>query len=808
MSNYFDKPNSMIKNYLIIAVRNLLKDKFFSILNISGLAVGLACFLLIGIYIQYEYSYDKHWVDGERIYRVGTYMNIPSQGGESYIPAATGLLAPYIEENCPQIESVARVMGHWQGDFSYKENAFHETNLYVVDKEFFPLFGIECLQGSYEQMDEPNKIILTRNTALRYFGEEDPIQKVIKWGDGDYTVIGVVENPPVTSHLQYDFLIPLESVIGNYYLNWANIGFYTYVKFHPGADIDKTRKDLSEMYGVNIQGAVEEFFNVTFEEAHFEFYFENVLTIHLDAKDYEGGSSTELIQLRILMATAISILILACVNYVNLSSAASLKRAREIALRKASGGQRSAIVVQFLCESVLVSLFALGLALLITKLSLPFFNSIIGNELKLIYISKIEFTSIALIFAILLGIAAGSFPAFIVSRFPVIESLKGKMRSGKQGHLFRKIMVGFQLGLAFIIVFSAILLDRQFMYFMNKDVGYNKENLLVMQSANEIFKKRDMCREELLKNPNILGVTFQSAEPGKTNEGSSFQIQGHDPSELVNMDILRVDNNYLSTYGLSLVAGRFLSDDPADSMNVVVNEKCVSEYNIENPIGAVLIAPNPDKSKQYFTIVGVVKDYSVYSVKIPIYPVMFRNSLPTWTNFMCLRYRPGAREEVLQELRKMWDEHASTSPFDHETVCESLDRFITPDRIARKIFLTFSLLTIFISCMGILGLIFYTTSLRTKEIGIRKVNGSGIFQIIFLLSKNSLLICCIAIVVSTPLAYLLAQSWMDTLYEKMPLSPWIFVAAGCILLFVTFLTEAIVTIRAALKNPVEALRYE
>lgn len=795
----------MIVNYIITALRNLLKYKFFSIINISGISIATACFMLVLMYIQFEFGYDKHIENNDRLYKVGIYIG--KDGEYHHQGIVAGIIAPALKKEFPEVEAATRMYTNWEGVISRNNKVFREKEIIVTDEHFFTVFSIPFINGSSEGMDRINSVVLTKEIAEKYFGDENPVNKTIKWGTGDFTVRGVIDNPPATSHLQYKIIFSMATVLTEKDNHWGNFSSSVYYLLHENTNVEDFNAKASAFCEENIISMIEKAFTAS-PDIEVEMIYESLDEYYLHSKT-TGFNEPRTLLIKILSTIALFIIILAAINYINLSSSASLKRSKEIALRKATGATQSQIIMQFLVESVIMCIISVLPAFIILELLMPILNSMIGKKIELISIGYSFFIFSALSFAVITGLLSGIFPAFAISRYNIIESLKGKLHSGRTSKTIRVFMVGFQLFISFVFVFCTLIFQDQLSHLLKQDVGFDKEAILVFQSANELYKTSERTKQELKKNPEIVDICFRSSQPASVDRGSTLQLEGRPPEEVYVSDFINVDEDYFEVYGLELVAGRMLTNHVSDSFNIVINETYAQKMNLANPLGHRIISPRPHNNERvYLEIVGVVKDYYHMPVKVGKRNLILTNHLPDWTDNMYVKVEVNSIDKAIATIEKYWQKNAPNSPFEYSFLDKDLERTYEGEQTVKSVFMFFALLTIIISCLGLLGMVTYTASLRTKEIGVRKVNGASVTSIILLLSRKSLITCLVAIALASPVGYLIMSNMLLEYVDKIEISFLHFFISSLCLVAITFITEFIVTIRAARSNPVRSLRYE
>ena len=785
----------MIKNYFKIILRNFRRFPVYSLLNIGGLAIGMTCTFLILLWVQDEISYDKFYKDADNLYRV--LENQHYAGGEIFPVAVTPSgLAPALKEKFPEIFRSSRYSSNWW--LAQKGNEFVNERFVSIDKDFLKMFDIQFVKGDVSTaLNEPHSLVMTEEMAKKYFGDENPLGKTLNV-DRKYlfTVTGVVKKLPHNSHLGFDLLIPFEFLkeTGTDINNWGNNSYYTYVELQKDADpsaVDAKIKDFIKKYN---KGSTTDIF------------LQNVQKIHL----YSSGKYTadigglgDITHVKIFSIVALLILIIACINFMNLSTAQSARRAKEIGMRKVVGASKRKIILQFFGESIFMAFVAHIIAMILVELLLPTFNNISGKQLDINY-QSINLYVILLSIILFTGLLAGSYPALFLSSFNPLSIIKGVNNKNQGNAGFRRVLVIIQFSLSVFLIICTLIIGSQLRYIQNIKLGLNKDNIGYFWFGKDIQKKRVALKSELVKNPDIISASISNQLP--TNVGNSsdgFKWEGKNPDEDVLFHLLAVDEDYAETFKLKMEEGRFFSTDyPSDSFAVVINEKAAEVIGYKDPIG------KPLSVWQYnLHIIGVVKDFHFKSVHNKIEPlVMFMN--PDWFNIFFVRMNPENITETVKFIEKTVKKFDPVSPVYFKFLDKDYDNLYRSENQMGKIFNYFSLLAIIISCLGLLGLSSFMAERRTKEIGVRKVNGAKNNEIFILLSKEFTVWVIISFLIASPLAWYAMNKWLHSYAYHTQMEGWIFAVAGIAALAVALLTVSFQSFKAAGKNPVEALRYE
>jgi ABC-type antimicrobial peptide transport system permease subunit len=782
----------MIKNYFKIALRNIKRNSTYSILNISGMAIGMASAILILLWVQDEWSFDRNFRNANELFRVIENQNLTT-GGNSLIVPVPGALAHALKEEYPEIIRAVRLCPNPLT--LQKKGEFIEETVISTDKDFLKMFGIRFIRGDINTaLDDPHSIVITEETAKKYFGNEEALGKTVASRGFNVTVTGVVKSMPENSHIQFNILIPVEwlSLLAAHTDGW-NERFNTYIELKKGTE--------SKI----LEAKIHDFIKRHNKESNSEIFLQNIKKVHLYslgkyfADSYGTGDIT---YVRILSMIAVFILIIACINFLNLSTAQSSRRAREIGVRKVAGANKRKIVIQFLGESLLIVLVAHVIAMILVELLLPGFNSLIGKQLFVNYQSAGLY--IGLITVVLFcGLLAGSYPAFYLSSLKPLDVIKGVINKNPGNTGFRRSLVIFQFSLSILLIICTLIVKTQLKYIQNKNLGFNKDNIgYFMFPTRPDDPKLETFKKELSNNPDILSVT--RAWNPFYNEGTmnGFSWAGKKESDDIYFHMIGADVDYAKTYKLEIQEGRFFSSEfSTDNTAIVINEEAAKILGFRNPIGEIITTSRGSK----LNIIGVVKDFHIQSLHYKIGPLIMQTGS---SNNFYIKMKPNKIISTVESVKKTYKSFDPGLPIDFHFLDDDYDNLYRTEQRMGKIFSYFSFLAIIISCLGLIGLSSFMTERRTKEIGIRKINGAKSFEIFFLLSKEYILWVLISIVIANPIAWYFMHKWLQKFAYRIEIRWWVFALTGAIVLVVALLTVGFQSYRAASKNPVEALRYE
>jgi putative ABC transport system permease protein len=794
----------MFKNYLKITLRNIRKNVIHSSINISGLSIGLACSLLIMLWVQHELSYDRFHENADRLYRV-VYS---SDDGESYGRYLPGPLAAYLREHFPEINN-ATSFKSWEMKIAFNKKSFSCIGSYI-NPSFFSMFSFPFEKGEPKAaLSVPNSVVITKNLAAKLFGRDDPMGKTVSYNNGysddiPLAVTGILKDIPQNSHLQFDFLVPVE-ILYDWMNTWRNKNVFAYVLLE--------KNTIPEEVNQKISGVLK----AHKHDNNLNLYLQPIKRVHLHALG--GGGRITYVYTFSMMA--LLVLLIACINFMNLSTAQSEQRFKEIGIKKVVGSSRFQLVTQFLCESMILSLLSLLLAAFIAVLFLPSLNSMLGTQIDFKYTPNLFLSMIGI--ALFTGVVSGSYPAFFLSSFHPVPLLKGNIpffkphhRKGKftegksRSPLFRKTLVIIQFALSVGFIGCILFINQQLHYLRNKDLGFDKENVLVLRVTRGFFRKASTIEQELLNHPRIQSIsssglridTWESSDfssefswTGKTKE-----IEGYIGQNWVSYD-------FLKTLNLEMAEGRFFSPefsrDPTDA--VILNETAVRIMEINEPLGKEFIFNPGSTNERKKTIIGVIKDYHTESLHKEIRPfVLELGGGIHWY----IRLQKGHITETLSYIERKIKEIIPGEPFDYTFLDEELDRLYKNEQLLGHLVRYGTFLVLLISSVGMFSLASFSIVRRTKEIGIRKLLGASGFRIMFILTKDLINMIFFSIVAAWPIVYFLMKKWLNSFAYRISLSVWIFLLSGLMALTIALLTVSYQSIKAATANPVDSLRYE
>lgn len=808
----------MFTNYLTVALRNMWKHKFYSTINILGLAIGLCCFLFILVFVRDELSYDQYHEKGDRIYRV----NFDGFAFEQELNYAVvgAPLGPTLLENFPEVVQQCRFRERGEYTVQYEDRSYNEENWVFADSSFFDVFTVDLVNGNPQRaLAEPNTIVITEAIALKYFGDEDPIGKSLRADNQtNYRVTGVMKAIPRNTHFNFDLIASLASLEESRRPAWLSTNFQTYVVLQEGADPETVNAKIPELVRQYVGPELEQFTGKTFDDIvaagnHIEFRLFPMSKIHLYSdKQVELGANSDIKYVYIFTFIGAFILLLACINFMNLSTARSADRAKEVGMRKVVGAGKPQLIFQFLAESIVITFLGFLLAVGLFLLLLPYFNTLSGKLLLLSEIISPGLILSLLGLVLLVGIIAGSYPAFYLSSFKAIAALQGRLvKKVGQKITLRSTLVVFQFAVTIALIVGTFVISNQLHYIQNKKLGFEKDQILILNNYYALDNNCLPFKEEIRKHPAVINATMSGSLPTPSNRNSSAAFLGRtpDPAKMHVIQMFDVDLDYISTLGMEIKEGRaFSSEHPSDSLAVLLNESAVALYGLDDPLQAEIssydggTAENPEVVT--YKVIGVLKNFHYESLRNTIGPLaMF---LGTSRGHLSIKVNTSDMTGFLADLQEKWNEMGPGQPFDYSFMDEDFASVYETETRISGIFSVFTFLAIFIACLGLFGLATFTAAQRTKEIGIRKVIGASIPRLFLMLTSEIMKWVLIANLVALPLAYYFMNKWLEDFAYPVGMSWWVFGLALVASLLIALITVSQQAIRAATRNPVDALR--
>ncbi len=813
----------MLKNYFKIAFRNLWNNKGYSAINIFGLAVGLAACLLITLYVIDELSYDRYNDKADRIYRINSDLHFG--GGNLHITQTSDMMGELLKKDFPQVEEFTRIYSNEGAKLIKKGNAFiNEQNIAYVDSTFFRVFTLPALHGNTKTaLDEPNTMVVTESTAKKYFGTPDVLGKTIEIKNDattiPYKITAVIKDIPHNSHFNFDFMLSMKSA--NY--QWGQLtshNFNTYLLLKKGTDYKVFEKNFDLYKTKYVLPYAQQFIKIEsmeeFERSgnRLDYSLIPLTKIHLHSDySFELSPSGNIQYVYIFSAVALFILLLACINFMNLSTAHSARRAKEVGIRKVLGTERKTLIIQFLVESTITAFIALVIALAIAYLVMPLFNAEAVKSLTMADLLNIKLLPILLLLPFAVGLLAGSYPAFFLSQFRPVVVLKGNSNSGFKKSSLRNVLVVFQFATSVILISATIIVYKQLHYIQNTKLGFNKDQVLVINDTYALNGKVKAFKNEVLAMNGVISGTISSFLPVSSSSRSDNTYSKDavmDVDNAIDMQTWAVDYDYLKTMGMEIVKGRNFSPEfGTDSTAILITETTAKLLGYDDPINKNLYAPAGEYEDNSFVplhIIGVVKDFHFESLRQEIGPLCMR--LGNSTGTISFKVAAASTGGLINQIENKWKAMAPELPFSYRFLDDSFNEMYKNEQRVGSLAITFAVLAILIACLGLFGLVTYMAEQRTKEIGIRKVLGASITNVVTMISKDFLVLVAVACVIAFPVAWYAMDKWLEDYAYRIDIEWWIFLAAGFTALAIALITISFKAIKAAIVNPAKSLRTE
>ena len=790
----------MLKNLFKVAIRNIFKDLGYSGLNILGLTLGIASALLLILYIADELSYDRYHKNSERIYRVVSHISEPDDAFDWIVAQIP--FAPQVKQDYPEVEECVRLITHGRALFEQGDLKFFEEDVFYADSGIFKVFDYPLIQGEPSKaLAEPNSIVITRSFASRYFPNQDPMGQSLKREDKLLKVTGIMEDVPKNSHIRFDALVS-RTTLPNEIGSWGNFGVYTYLLLPEDLDVHPFEKKINGMY--------DKYMAEIFERRGIQIRYslQPITRIHLHST-YQGEPEPtgSIIYVYIFGIVAFFLILIASLNYMNLATARSIRRAREVGLRKVVGSQRRTLIFQFLAESVTITLISLILALILAALLMPFFNQLAGKsfELTVLFSPLLLFSILGII--ILVGVVGGSYPAFYLSGFNPVRVMKGEIRTGRSGITLRKTLVVLQFTISIAMIICTLVVYQQLNHLRKMDVGYDMTNIVTLElPSGAMIDKYPVLKQNLLNDPNIIRVTSTNTAMGEGSPKVLFSMETADGMDERGINFAVVDHDFVETMGIRMLEGRDFSDQtPSDTLqSVVVNQALAQRMNWKDPIGKQVILGEGERIRA--SVIGVMQDYhqtGMYNEMESLMLVYRTNNRIVYT-----KIQGDQTSRALEHIEKTWKEIFPRQPFEYNFLEDMFMDQFGSDKKRAVIFTSFTILAIIIACLGLFGLASYTVDQRVKEIGIRKVMGATEGVIVTMISREFMILILISMAVSFPLAWYFMNDWLQNYVYRIDLNIFVFLISGLLSLVITLLTISNQAYKASLIDPANSLRVE
>ncbi len=815
----------MVKNYFKIAFRNLVNHKFYSAINITGLGISMACCILISLFVIDELSYDKFYTDADRIYRINS--DIKFGENEFHLPVAPAPFGSALIAEIPEVESVVRFRS--RGTYLVKTTemteSIKESNLIFADPSFFTLFDINVAQGKAETaLTEPMSIAISESVAQKYFKDQLPLgQTLILDGDQEFNVTAVFRDIPDNSHFDFDFIMPLETLGVSKDQTWVSNNYFTYLKIKENVDSAPLENKINKMAEAHIAPQLKQFTGNSMEEFlavgnYMNYSLQPLTEVYLYSPfTFDIGETGDITYVYLFLIIAIFILVIACINFMNLSTARSANRAKEVGVRKVLGSYKSHLVRQFLTESMLISIIAFALSIVLVVLAMPFFNQISGKSLIVPFDQPLYYFTL-ITTSLVIGFLAGIYPAFFLSSFRPINVLKGKLSLGSKSGFIRSGLVVLQFTISIILLIGTVTVYRQLGYIQNKKIGFNKEQVLLINDCYMLNDQLGSFKDEVTQIANVNSATISGFMPvkGYNRSDNTFWAEGKEPTEdnLINMQFWRVDEDYLNTLGIELLWGRnFDKNRASDSSAIILNEKAFAAYNLKDQNSTILTYDFDEKTRQAlpdqflkYHVIGVVKDFNYEPMTQPIGNLAFYRGRSTGT--MAVRLNTSEFAGTINSVKELWKKFAPGITLNYKFLDNAFENMYHDEKRLAKVFTIFAGLAIFIGCLGLFALAAFMAEQRTKEIGIRKVMGASVKTIVIMLSKEFSKLIIISFLLAAPIAWWGVNLWLGKYSYRIDVGPEVYLLSGLVAFVVAWLTVSYQSIKAAISNPVDSLRSE
>jgi putative ABC transport system permease protein len=797
------------------SLRSFKRQRAYVIINILGLSIGIACSLLIAFFVMNETSYDRYNSRKDRIFRINFDFKIGGQ--EMNLASSSGIMGPTMLRDFPEVEGFLRMLKLNPTTVEYNKAIFSEEHLMDADSSFFNFFSIPVIKGDIRNMlNGPGKVVLSQSAAKRIFGTEDPIDKIIKIGKEGriFSVSGIMSDIPQNSHFEADFILSYMSDPWSNSPDWTNNNLVTYLLLKPNSDYKNVEEKIPGLINKYVAPEIPKLLGISFDEFitqgnRYRYYLQNLKDIHLDRsvqQQFKEPGDPGLI--KILASIAILILIIAAINFTNLATAQASQRAKEVGIKKISGSSRAMLIRQFLSESFVLSLISTAFGLAIIKLVLPWFNNIMGTNLELNLLATWYLVPMLVLFSVLAGILSGGYPAFFISSLSPDVILKGFGKNNQSGRL-RRILVVFQFAVSIFLIVGTLVMYQQIKFMLNKDVGFNKEHLLVIGNSSALGPKINSFTEAVKTIPGVSKITSSTCIPGVNDNNNGYMVEGK-PENIILMSTNWIDYDYIETLGMTLISGRtFNKSYTTDNQACLINEAAVKSFGITDPEKTRFMETLNNGKVVYYQIIGVVKNFNFESLHKPIKPYVYRfkTDRELW-GYVTLKVTDKDTKEIINNIDNIWKQFTTDVALTYFFLDEELEQLYIKEKQNAGIAGIASILAILIAVVGLFGLISFTMDQRTKEIGVRKAMGSSVTGVFIVLSKEVIILVSVSSVIAIPLIYYIAGNWLENFYFRIHLGVFYIITGLTIVLGIVLLTISYRILRAARVNPARSLKYE
>jgi putative ABC transport system permease protein len=806
----------MFHNLVKHSFRSFKRQRAYIIINILGLSIGIACSLLIALFVINELSFDKFNAKKDRIYRM--ILNGKLGGQEVTVCYSAAVIGPTMLKEVPEVEDFLRMNSVGPTNVEYNNQTFGEDNIVEADSSFFSFFSIPVIRGDQKNLlNAPRKAVLSESTARKIFGNENPIDKTLKFGSDTarYIVSGVMSDIPENSHFKANIISSFMTNPGSKNPTWLSNSFSTYLLLKPNSSYKTVDSKMPEMIVKYVGPELQKYMGVSISDFtakgnKYRFFLQNLKDIHLDTsiqQQFKPASDPK--YLRIFGSIAILIVLIAAINFMNLATAQASRRSKEVGIKKVGGSTRVMLMGQFLLESFILSFISLILSLIFIKVSLPYFNHLLGSNLSLKLFTEWYTVPVLILFSVIVGFLSGSYPAFFLSSFNPYEVLKGNVKNSMKNGRLRRVLVVFQFAVSILLIVGTMIMYRQIKYMLNKDVGFKKDQLIVLNSADALGTKMKSFKEIVRGIPGVLNIASSTAVPARNNNDNAYMMEGRKDESFL-MQTAWVDYNYLATYGMTLAAGRFFNESyTTDKDACLVNESAIKNFGIADFTKTRFIQPRDSGKLSYLPIIGVVKNFNFESLRNPIQPYImrFQDENALW-GYLSVRLSGRNISATITAIQNKWKEFVPNNPLQYYFVDADFEQMYIQEKQNAQMAVVFSVLAIFIAALGLFGLTSFTVEQRTKEIGVRKAMGSSIASIYIVISKEVIILVSISALIAWPLIYYFAGKWLQNFYYRISLGAFSFIAGFTIALGIAVITISYRIMKAARVNPAQSLKYE
>ena len=806
----------MFNNLISHSIRSFKRQRAYIVINILGLSIGIACSLIIGIYILNETSYDNYNVKKDRIYRA--VLNGKIGGQEVTVASSPAIMGPTLAKEFPEVEDFLRMTNMGPTVVEYNNQKFAQDHIIEADSSFFNFYSIPVLKGDPNNLlNAPHKVVLAESTARKIFGSENPIDKPLKIGTDSirYTVSGVMADVPENSHFEAEIISSFMTNPRSQSPVWLSNSFSTYLLLKPNTSFKTVDAKFPELLVKYVGPEIQQYMGISISEFSsqgnkYRFYLQNLNDIHLDPSiQQEFKAATDPKFLKIFGSIAILIVIIAAINFMNLSTAQASRRAKEVGIKKVAGSTRGMLIAQFLTESFLLSFASLLFALVFIKVTLPYFNDLLGTHLDLMLLARWYTIPLLILFSLFVGFLSGSYPALFLSSFNPYEVLKGSVKNSMKNGILRRILVVFQFAVSILLIVGTMIMYRQIYFMLNKDVGFNKEQLIVINRAEALGTKMKSFKESVKNIPGVVNIASSTGVPGRNNNNNGYMIEGRKDETFLAMTSW-VDYNFLETYGMTLESGRSFNESFAtDKHACMINESAQKDFRITDLTKARFMEGGDSGKVNYLQVIGVVKNFNFESLRNPIGPYIFKfqNDGMLW-GYLTVRLSAQNYSKTIGAIEDKWKEYVSNNPLQYYFVDADFEEMYVQEKQNAQMAVIFSILAIFIASLGLFGLTSFTVEQKTKEIGVRKAMGSSIAGIYFVISKEIIILITVSALIAWPVVYYIAGKWLENFYYRINPGLFTFVAGLTIALGIAIITISYRIMKAASVNPAQSLKYE